>query len=227
MNAMDNKNNQHQDWENRQIPDILNSNPFIVPDNYFNSLEVKIKQRIKVIAETEASLRVPEGYFDTLKESIHERINQTEQITIAEPSFASDLKHLVPNSGYTLPTNYFEELTNKVNHAIDIQRSESVEGKTKATKSIKMMWRTWISYAAAACLAITVGTYTFFQMNTPHSLQQQFLSIPENEIISYLEYYTEPGDFSVIDDIQLEESFQATERYFTEEDIEAFLDYNI
>ncbi|QNL49443.1 hypothetical protein H8S90_22380 [Olivibacter sp. SDN3] len=222
---MDNKNNRHQDWENKQITGILNSNPFIVPENYFNSLEIKIKQRIKVVNETKDFLKVPEGYFDTLQQRIHNRINQTELGKADDPSFVSELKNKAPTAGYTLPVDYFEGLTNKINRAVDSQTSKTVE--QKASKGIKRMWSTWIGYAAAACLAITVGVYTFSPTNTPNSLQQRFHNIPENEIISYLEYYTEPADLSVIDDMQLEESFQATERYFTEEDIEAYLDYNI
>jgi|GEM_PF-1884557 len=233
---MDNRSNYSDDLAGiKGMPVHPKDNPFIVPANYFNALEDKIMQRVVAITDAEKSFSVPESYFDGLTKKILERIHQEEQESTSIFSLSDDeqnpflekLREIVPNAGYTVPDNYFEELNTKLKHTIPSDTAEHEElEKVIPFRKKKSKFTSWIGYVAAACIAISLGTYTFLQLNAANSFEKKLEHISNSDIVSYLEYYSEPGDGAIFE-AQFEGVQQIDKSNFSEEDIEAYLDYSI
>lgn len=244
MNRKDNKSNHNDDLKGIHDVSInLMDTPFIVPESYFDTLPARIQRRINVIEDTASSFALPEGYFDSLSERIQARVmeselenaeEQNEDLTvndysfIKEISFINELKDKVPTTGFETPSNYFENLTEKIEESVKEQRNNKESAVLiNLHKERKLKKLTWMGYAAAACIAISIGAYAFFQLNSVNSFQKKLHNISENEIVSYLEYYTEPGDATTILETEFEGAVQTNKANFSEEDIEAYLDYSI
>lgn len=242
MNTQDDRSKHNDDLNGiKGISVNLKEMPFIVPENYFDSLSSKIQQRIEIIESSESSFAVPEGYFDTLSERIRKKITQGEHENTnaqneyplvneydsnEEISFINELKATVSTAGFETPVNYFENLTGNIEESIKKHSSAEIVTLRDSHKRKKIRPLTWIGYAAAACIAISVSAYAFFQVNSVDSFQNRLDNISENEIVSYLEYYTEPGDVTMLE-TQFEGAAQTNEADFSKEDIEAYLDYSI
>jgi len=244
MSTKDNRSNHNDDLKGIQGISINPMDtPFIVPENYFDFLPAKIQRRIKVIEDTTSSFTLPEGYFDSLSERIEAKIEESEfenaeeqnndlavddYSFIKEISFISELKSKIPAAGFETPPSYFENLTKKIEESIKEQVSEESVVSIHLQKERKVKRLTWIGYAAAACIAFSIGAYAFFQLNSVNNFQKKLHNISENEIVSYLEYYTEPGDVTNnILETEFEGAVQTNKAKFSEEDIEAYLDYSI
>lgn len=243
MSTKDNRSNHNDDLKGIQDISINPMDtPFIVPENYFDVLPTKIQRRIKLIEDTTSSFSLPAGYFDSLSERIQAKIEESELENadeqnndlavndysfIKEISFISELKNKIPTTGFETPPSYFENLTNKIEESIKEQVSKESVVSIHLQKERKVKRLTWIGYAAAACIAISIGTYAFFQLNSVNNYQNKLHSISENEIVSYLEYYTEPGDVTNILETEFEGAVQTNKEKFSEEDIEAYLDHSI
>ncbi|GAA4796562.1 hypothetical protein GCM10023231_26310 [Olivibacter ginsenosidimutans] len=223
---MDNKRFYQDDLEGvKGMPLNPKDLPFIVPNDYFSTLETKIRHRIRVISATEKCFKVPKHYFETLPSRIQERIAFEEQAdTNQEPSFIEQLKVTAPTSGFSIPNGYFDDLNTAIVQAVDDQP----EQKNKQANVIPLQKRrarpaTWIGYVAAACIAISIGTYTFFQLHhTTDTFENRLKNIPDNDIVSYLEYYSESGDGAAFE-TQFEGVLQLDEKHFSDEEIEAYL----
>lgn len=244
MNRKDNRSNQNDDLKGIHDTSInLMDTPFIVPENYFDALPAKIQRRINVIEDTTSSFTLPEGYFDSLSERIQARVTesglegageQNEDLAvndysfIKEISFINELKDKVPTAGFETPSNYFENLTKKIEESVKEQRDNKESAvPINLYKERKIKKLTWMGYAAAACIAVSIGAYAFFQSKSVNNFQKELHNISENEIVSYLEYYTEPGDVTTILETEFEGAVQTNKTNFSEEDIEAYLDYSI
>jgi hypothetical protein len=147
---------------------------------------------------------VPPGYFEQLHGDIMARVS------------AEKLKERVPHDGFTLPEGYFDRL----HHTIQQRTVTAVPVKT-------MRLRTWVSYAAAACVTIGISIAALLQLQQPNSHAEHSISrLSDTEIISYLEYYSEQGDLSLIaDGLPAEPGF--LNEQFSDEDIENYLNQTI
>jgi hypothetical protein len=151
---------------------------FTVPQNYFDELNANIQSRINIEAYVNTDAHghaVPAGYFDSHQQEINARILIEEALNEQE-SFA-------------VPAGYFEQLNKAIiNKTVnqDIVRRKGIVRKMFASGAFK--------YAAAACLALVVGTGVFVNQvngpgasnNTP-SLHDQLSAISVSDIQSYLQ----------------------------------------
>ncbi|MGK9116985.1 hypothetical protein KXS00_03430 [Olivibacter jilunii] len=234
MSTMDNERNYRDDLAGIQgVPPNPKDTPFIVPTDYFDRLEANIMQRVSIISDMEKSFTVPKGYFESLSDHIIAKIEKEDNLTLANSTFEDTeyhpfiekLREKVTTSGFVTPQNYFDQLDKKINQAI------VSTAKNEKTREIAFPIRrknrnlTWIGYAAAACIAIGLGVYGFFQYQS-NNFERTLKSIPDNEIVNYLEYYSEPGDAAFLE-AQFDGVIQMDKPKFSEEDIEAYLDYSI
>ncbi len=130
---------------------------------------------------------------------------------------AEKLKGRVPHDGFTTPEGYFDRL----HHTIQ-QRAVAAAVPVKT-----MRLRTWISVAAAACVTIGISIVALLQLQQPNShVEHRISRLSDTEIISYLEYYSEQGDLSLIaDGLPAETGF--LNEQFSDEDIENYLNQTI
>lgn len=234
MSTMDNKRNYQDDLAGiKGIPLNPKDTPFIVPSDYFNTLEADIKRRVSIISDAEASLKVPKQYFESLSDRIFARIgnesNQDDEFVSREEAkekpFIAELRKEVPKSGFVTPSQYFNELSEKINVAIAPLNAEESPREFSIPIKKTRYPSLWMRYAAAACITIGLGVYGFFQYQS-NSFERKLKDIPENEIVSYLEYYGETGDATFLE-AQFDGAIQMSQPTFSEKDIEAYLDYSI
>ena len=153
-------------------------NPFAIPGDYFNNLELNIRARCLIEDarfKNEEEFSVPTGYFDSL-------IQETES-RIAE----QNIREIAPTAGFSLPEGYFEQLQYRI--------SESTSQPVEAT--IKPIRSNWIRYAAAACVTAVLGSLLIFN-NAEESFESKLSRIPEQELINYLQMHSDIGDTPMI-----------------------------
>jgi hypothetical protein len=107
----------NREWLNDylSLKQVNSSNPFTVPDGYFDELEQQIVSFIKLdeLKNDAAPLQgfiVPENYFDELSANINARINIEE--TLDKEA-----------TGFAVPQGYFEELSDNINARISIEEA--------------------------------------------------------------------------------------------------------
>ena len=150
---------------------ISKRNPFVVPNKYFESLNDGLNARITIEAmcfKTEDNFQVPDKYFENLTERIESRI-QTEKI-----------KALVPSDGFKVPEAYFSDLKHQIHSRTQADRSPIRK---------KGILPSWLSYSAAASVAIVTGVFLYFN-STVYNINKKLADIPDQEIINYLRRYT-------------------------------------
>ncbi|WP_134090596.1 hypothetical protein [Olivibacter sp. XZL3] len=231
---MDNKRNYQDDLAGiKGLPLNPKDTPFIVPSDYFNTLEAKIKRRVAIMSDAEASFEVPKQYFESLSDRIFARIENesyqndefVSQEEVKEKPFIIELRKEVPTSGFVAPPQYFDVLSEKIKAAVDPLNLEENTREISFPRKKKRYMSLWMRYAAAACITIGLGVYGFFQYQS-NSFERKLKDIPENEIVSYLQYYGETGDAALLE-AQFDGVVQMNQPTFSEKDIEAYLDYSI
>ena len=107
----------NREWLNDylSLKQVNSSNPFTVPDGYFDGLEQQIVSFIKLdeLKNDAAPLQgfiVPENYFDELSANINARINIEE--TLDKEA-----------TGFAVPQGYFEELSGNINARISVEEA--------------------------------------------------------------------------------------------------------
>lgn len=195
-----------------KLPDDLRVNPFAVPDRYFEGLTKRSLLRATLQQNMKDGLTTPKGYFDKLPQDILGRIQ------------AEELKARIPESGMAIPDAYFEGLTAKLMDAIHEAERKDVSPPTQDVPVRRMWAKKWLPYVAASVLAVAVGIASFININSsePDTTAANFLqTVPEQEIISYLELYAESDYmlYQVSQDTQLDDW---TGEEFSEADIEAY-----
>jgi len=191
-----------------------NPMPYSVPDGYFDGLagsimdKIRLKKTIQPVVESNEDLEedtlprfiphpytVPVGYFDSLAGNVMAKIN-AQQIQHAGNEVFEELEALAPllNSitkqmPYSVPAGYFEQFTVKVN--------EEVKPAAKVV-SINSSRRRFITYFAAACVAVLLGIGAYFFV--PHQsakpgptgqqsqldVQRELASLSDADINEYL-----------------------------------------
>jgi hypothetical protein len=194
----------------------LKENPFSVPIDYFHTSKKDILQSIKVIKLTESTFSTPSNYQTQLTQDILTRVSEEK------------LKSYVHEDGFSVPTGYFNDLSKRI-------ISQAKEPKIVPIKRFKT---SWLSYGAAACLALAVSIFTINYQSKPGeaavetdtSIFASELSnigvLPTETIISYLAFYPETGDLLVLSDHLTEE----TDIYpdsFSADEIELYLKNSI
>lgn len=117
---------------------------------------------------------VPSGYyFDQLPARIENRIA------------LENINTLVPSDGFTVPQGYFSDLSERINFRLDHKKPEN--------KPVRRLIRSWISYSAAACISILIGSVIYFN-SAYYSFDQQLSEVPDQEIINYLQVYSTMSD---------------------------------
>src|ERR1700761_2592168 len=106
------------DMENREwlndyeiLRQVNTTNPFTVPNGYFDGLNERILSAVKLdeLKNTVSPncFTVPEGYFETLSDNIKSRVAVEELLT--------------EEQGFTVPENYFENLAGNIQSRIAVE----------------------------------------------------------------------------------------------------------
>jgi len=186
-------------------------NPFSVPEGYFSALKQATLLRKKVIDTAESSFLVPPGYHDSLKTAILTKVAEEK------------LRAVLETDTLPVPEGYFNNLQQRILQQTS-QVKEVLPIKRQPTHS-------WFSYAAAACIALAIGVFSVMQWDTigypiTENEQAKIETLPTQEIISYLSFYSEPEDL-----FYLSEQLPAISSDFTDdlstEEIEAYLENSI
>ena len=154
---------------------------FKVPEDYFIGLKAITLSRCAVEDarfNSEDEFTVPAGYFESLSKQI--------EAGIAEQTIRS----LAPADGFTVPKNYFNSLSGKI-----MAKTQSVEKPLEIrVKPIRSMW---LRYAAAATITLVLGSLLIFN-SQKSNFDSQLGSIPDQEIINYLQIHTDISDTPLI-----------------------------
>lgn len=157
-----------------RLAKLKRSNPFTVPSNYFEELEVRINQSVFMssLQKNEATgFTVPIDYFDTLEVQIKSRVSLEQFKRGAQEGFA-------------VPDGYFEKLQQRIT-------AETTEKK----KTIKLWHQPLFKYAVAACLVIASTTGWFANehyqnkqlLKTELAKEQMLYDIDESVIMEYMQ----------------------------------------
>lgn len=176
--------NMNEDWE-IQAPRLVATgkrNPYAVPADYFNEMQQQLLSGIKLerLYGTNSAeiFEVPDQYFEELEDHIINSI-KTDQS--------------VKQDGFTVPEGYF----NTLQSSIKLKIANPTD--TKEVK-VRRLIPSWLSYAAAACLLISVTTGIYLYQKPTSTLETKLAYISDDEIIDYLLINSDSGDLPAIID---------------------------
>lgn len=200
----------NEGWE-KQAPTLAaieKENPFLLPTGYFEKMAEQIHAQINIHQfDTDSSiLEMPENYFDNLEERITSVIKM-EQLK------GSDVSEI-----YTIPENYFNTLEGEI--------TSKVYSKSSQPK-IRTLISKWTTYAAAACIMgfIGIGVY----LNTKNNnIENQFSKLPSDEIVNYLQLYSDVGDAPIIlKSLDNKIEFSDINSEISDQEIKQYLELNL
>ncbi|WP_353134240.1 hypothetical protein [Pseudopedobacter sp.] len=152
----------------------LKKNPFIVQENYFDHLHEQILSNVKLAGfKEENPFKVSEDYF-----------LQTEKQILAQANLPKE-----STNAFEVPENYFDNLQTRILSGIE---------ESKSKNNVRSIFNpSFIRYAAAilVILSITLGLY-FNQKKV--NVNSEIANIPDQEIIDYLNTYSDPSDIQFI-----------------------------
>ena len=154
---------------------------FTVPDDYFIGLKTTTLSRCAVedVRFTAGDdFAVPADYFESLPAQIQARI--------AEESIRSK----VTSDGFTVPQEYFDGLSQRI-----LAKTTNVQEPLET--QIKPIRSSWLRYAAAASITLVLGSILIFN-SQKSDFESQLGSIPDQEIINYLQIHTDISDTPLI-----------------------------
>jgi hypothetical protein len=173
----------NENWQNEapKLAAMERNNPFIVPEGYFEEMHKQVQAQISIhqLDKRQDFFKVPDEYFDSLTDQIMSQVKLEQLVGSADGEV------------FSLPENYFESLEDKINEKIGITAQEPSRVRKPASS--------WITYAAAACITavLTFGIYTYRTSNTD-TIESQIAQLPEEDIVNYLQLYSDAGDAPVI-----------------------------
>lgn len=215
MSKLRNSENQDQNLLNNPK---LQENPFSVPKNYFHDLTNSIVQKKNIIESTEKAWLVPQNYQEELTNDILLKISEEK------------LKSRITTDGFTIPTNYFDQLQSSILEKTS--QEEKITAEEQIVPFKRSQYRSWIKYVSAACIALAISVLAFFQSNEQEpelataQAEDIINEIPADEIISYLAFYSETGDYLILSEELSDESDDFEDSFSTEE-IESYLENSI
>ena len=182
---------------------IKRVNPFVVPSEYFESLTDAINSRTLIESvrfESAEKFNIPSDYFQKLPTRIEERIA------------LETIQSLVPSTGFTVPEAYFSSLSEHI-------KTKLAEQKPERKKNI---FKSWISYSAAACITLVVGTAVYFN-STGYTIGRDLSEIPDQEIINYLQIHSNVNDNQFIIENLSEDGLQQVSSDVSSQEIEQYI----
>jgi hypothetical protein len=198
------------------LKQVNENNPFTVPEGYFDELEKNIISAVNLEElKTGKGFTVPENYFDELNSNIQSRINIEAYVNNPEHG------HSVPDAyfdefeqqvnarivieetlneqeSYSVPAGYFEKLNQAIlDKTVNEDNIVTINKDNVQRKGIvrKMFTPAAFKYAAAACLALVIGTGLLLRQGTvvtvsAHDktfLHEQLSAVSTDDIQSYLQ----------------------------------------
>lgn len=208
---MQDKTNKYGDFESwLETQKDLRANPFSVPEDYFVQLEQVTQFRAAHAQRT--GMQVPQGYFESLENKITDRIAADAE---------AQLRTKIDQDGHAVPEVYFETLEQRILRRIH-PAEEEMPAETKQTGRIIQMPR-WGKYVAAASVLLVAAL--FFNNRLQVQTEDQGLAgIPEQEIIQYLQVYTDSRDLMLFSEYKEDWEYQELDPNLSTEDIEWFLE---
>jgi hypothetical protein len=145
------------------------------------------------------------------------------------------LKEIARDSKLSVPEGYFEDLQLKIlsktrkynveSELFDQNPLDTVDGKPIRRLGIYK----WMPHIAAA-IAIVIGLFTILEGEkmtaepSPTNYSAQIQSVPTDEIINYLAYYSEIGDIEYISE-QIQDQSNNFIEGLSSQEIETYLEY--
>ncbi|EOR92501.1 hypothetical protein ADIARSV_4306 [Arcticibacter svalbardensis MN12-7] len=203
--------NMNEDWE-EQAPGLAATgkrNPYTVPTDYFNEMQHQLSSRIKLESmygtNSAEIFEVPDQYFEELEGHILTSIK------------AEQFKDNIKEDGFTVPEGYFNSLQASIQQKIANQPN-------KKEVKIRRLVPSWLSYAAAACLIISISTGLYFYQKQASSIETKLAYMPDDAIIDYLLINSDSGDLPVIIDNLNSTSSVNSELGIPDAEIEEYLE---
>lgn len=166
-----------------ELKSKLPSTGFTVPDNYFENMQEQILSVIKLeqMRSDKPEDAVSADFFDEQQSIISARIKINE--------------YAERGSGFTVPENYFNNLTDQIN------KKTGIKEVPQAAKVRNLFTKPAWKYAVAACLAIAVATgisIKQYQQQTPYNVQSQLSNLSDTDIEDYLKLHADSYDNHII-----------------------------
>ncbi|MBC8054532.1 MAG: hypothetical protein H7Y13_15840 [Sphingobacteriaceae bacterium] len=207
-------NEMNESWQTNAptLAAMEKTNPFTVPEGYFGELEEQIAGRIKITQfdNNQALFTTPEGYFESLTDKIVSVTN------------IGQLKPEQDSGVFTVPENYFTGLEEKIKNRLEPLA-------TGSDSKIKYLLSRWTSYAAAACITaiISFGIY-FNSTGNNNDIEAQIAQIPAEDIVDYLQLYSDAGEASaIIENLEDGSELSKLSPEISEQEIEQYLELNL
>ena len=147
---------------------------------------------------------VPSGYFESLSDDLNTRI------LLESARFDQE-------DEFNIPANYFEHLPARIEDRIN---SRIAENKAPAGK--KKIYTSWISYSAAASIALIAGIFIYFNSSV-YTFKKQLSKVPDQEIINYLQFHSTVSDTQYIIENTSEDGLQQVSTDISAEEIEQYI----
>ncbi len=219
-----NEYNENTDWLNDYpvLQKQSRENPFRVPDIFFGEQQERILSAISAdelkSKIPSSGFTVPHGYFENMQEQIFsviklEEMRTAEQTIVKSDAFFDEQQSIIAarikisefaekGSGFTVPANYFNELTDR------IHQKTGIKEVSQPAKVRNLFTRAAWKYATAACIAVAVATGVFIrQYQSAHNVQKQLSNLSDADIENYLKINADTYDNHII----LENSTSNTE----------------
>lgn len=203
-----------EDWQKDapRLAAMEKKNPYTVPDAYFEEMESQLLSRIKISeADNNQHLfTVPEGYFDALPDQI---------ISLAK---FDELKQAKDIEVFSVPENYFLDLEDRIITKIGTEAEEHAKPK------VKRLVPSWATYAAAACLTAIISFGIYYNNIGKNDVETQIAALPAEEIVGYLQLYSDAGDGpALIESLKNESDLSEIGSNVSEQEIEQYLELNM
>jgi len=203
---------ENNEWkaEAPYLASLQKVNPFIVPENYFDTLPDAISNSVYFdeLKQTvpASGFTVPDNYFVSLQDRI-QFATTDDTFSISEPL----LDKFPVNAGYSTPDQYFQKLQSRIlAQTVELEQPVAIipslnnaitpnlekEIKPKAESKIVRLWHSGLlKYASAACFIVVAafGIYlnqqNFSQESTSVEIanEQMLYDIDEQDIIDHVE----------------------------------------
>ncbi len=154
-------------------------NVFSVPNGYFDELTERlitytlINNDEPINFNKNETLKVPEGYFDTLSDKILSKIKnrEIENADTEIEKLSPLLFSLKDKNVFTVPLDYFENVTGDIIHKIN-KKPAKIVSFSKA--------RTWWKYAAAAVITGAIAVSSLQIFNSSPDMQKNNSVVTES-----------------------------------------------
>ena len=200
---------ENKDWmaEAPHVAALSRSNPFTVPDQYFEGLDAQILNAVYLDELKEKAgifnAEVPAGYFKNLSADIFSRIS------------VDSIQSKASETGFDVPQGYFEQLESKITQRI----AEEVKPK-KVTPIFKLWHSNMLKYATAACIVLisAFGIYVNQDDATPAAPVAASKVASQSEQILF-----DIDEEAIIDHIQSNNATQATNTSASKAELEEYI----